>query len=55
LTLAWRLGAAGEETALKRAARDLFLFSILYLFALFATLLLERGTTAALAAFGTAP
>jgi protoheme IX farnesyltransferase len=52
VALAWRLNAAPGEALLKRAARDLFLFSILYLFALFATLLAERAAFAALAAFG---
>ncbi len=46
LFLAWRVlrSRAGEgDKAQDRPARDLFGFSILYLFVLFAALLVERG------------
>ena len=42
LLLAWRVWAAGEDPA-ERAAKQLFAFSILYLFLLFAVLLVARG------------
>jgi protoheme IX farnesyltransferase len=44
--LAWRVlrsRAGGGDAAQDKPARDLFGFSILYLFALFAALLAERG------------
>jgi len=40
---AWRVYRLREGQAADRAARDLFRYSILYLFLLFATLLAERG------------
>jgi protoheme IX farnesyltransferase len=46
LFLAWRIlrSRAGEgDAAQSKPARDLFGFSIIYLFALFAALLVERG------------
>jgi heme o synthase len=42
LVLAWRVWVAGEDPA-ERAAKQLFAFSILYLFLLFAMLLVARG------------
>jgi protoheme IX farnesyltransferase len=41
--LAWRVRAAAEGRATDLAARRLFAFSILYLFALFASLLVDRA------------
>jgi protoheme IX farnesyltransferase len=41
--LAWRVRIAAPGPALAQAARHLFAFSILYLFLLFAVLLVERG------------
>jgi len=41
LTLAWQV--LNERHPAERASRNLFAFSILYLFLLFATLLVERG------------
>jgi protoheme IX farnesyltransferase len=41
LVLAWQV--LRESRPADRAARNLFAFSILYLFLLFATLLVERG------------
>jgi len=43
LALALAIYRTREGRAADQAARRLFAFSILYLFALFATLLLERG------------
>ena len=40
---AWRLRASGGERAVEPAARRMFAFSILYLFLLFAMLLVDRG------------
>jgi protoheme IX farnesyltransferase len=42
LVLAWRVRVADEPVARERAGRHLFAFSILYLFLLFAVLLLEQ-------------
>jgi protoheme IX farnesyltransferase len=52
LWFAWRVLSETAGDRAKKAARDLFLFSILYLFALFATLLVERSVAALLAVFG---
>jgi heme o synthase len=41
--LAWRVGAAGGGRQGERTAMQLFAYSILYLFALFAVLLIEAG------------
>ena len=43
IALAFRVNSAAEGERAERAARGLFSYSILYLFALFAVLLLERG------------
>jgi protoheme IX farnesyltransferase len=43
VALAWRVHAAGEGAQGPRAAMQLFGYSILYLFALFAVLLVEGG------------
>jgi protoheme IX farnesyltransferase len=43
IAFAWRVNRAREGEAAARAARGLFSYSILYLFALFAVLLIERG------------
>ena len=43
VAFAWRLRAVGEGVRAERAARRLFAFSILYLFVLFAVLLIEDG------------
>jgi protoheme IX farnesyltransferase len=42
---AWRVNVVREGEGAARAARGLFSYSILYLFALFAMLLIERGMT----------
>ncbi len=41
VALAWRVRRSGEDAGGERAARDLFTFSLLYLFLLFAVLLAE--------------
>jgi protoheme IX farnesyltransferase len=43
IALALRLRAAGDGTSSEQAARHLFAFSVLYLFLLFAVLLVEQG------------
>ncbi len=43
VTLAWRVRVEREDEAANQAARQLFGFSILYLFVLFAVLLVETG------------
>jgi len=43
VALAWRVNKAPEGEGAARAARGLFSYSILYLFTLFAVLLIERG------------
>jgi protoheme IX farnesyltransferase len=43
VALAWRVRAAGDGGGSERAAMQLFAYSILYLFALFAVLLVEGG------------
>ena len=43
VALAWRVRAAGESAQGPRAAMQLFAYSILYLFTLFAVLLVEGG------------
>jgi len=43
VALAWRVRTSAEDAAMDRAAKRLFMFSILYLFLLFAALLIERG------------
>ena len=43
--LAWRLLVAGSERRAEQAAKHLFAFSILYLFLVFAALLVEHGLT----------
>jgi heme o synthase len=48
IAFAWRVNRAREGEAAARAARGLFSYSILYLFALFAMLLIERGLPALL-------
>jgi protoheme IX farnesyltransferase len=45
---AWRVNVFREGEGAARAARGLFSYSILYLFALFAMLLIERGFPALL-------
>jgi protoheme IX farnesyltransferase len=47
--LAWRLRAAHAGDQAERAAKQLFAYSILYLFALFAVLLVEGGLDGVLA------
>jgi len=41
--LAWRIRTAGQGERADEAAKRLFAFSILYLFVLFAVLLVEAG------------
>jgi heme o synthase len=48
IAFAWRVNALREGEGAARAARGLFSYSILYLFALFAMLLIERGLPALL-------
>jgi protoheme IX farnesyltransferase len=43
IAFAWRLWRAGDSPEAEPAARHLFTFSVLYLFLLFAVLLIERG------------
>ena len=43
VAFAWHLRAAGEGARAEPAARRLFAFSILYLFVVFAVLLVEHG------------
>jgi heme O synthase-like polyprenyltransferase len=43
VALAWRVKRAPDGDSEARAARALFSYSILYLFTLFAMLLVERG------------
>jgi len=46
IALAWRVNRVHEGEGADRAARGLFSYSILYLFTLFAMLLIERGLSA---------
>jgi protoheme IX farnesyltransferase len=46
VAFAWRVHGVREGEGAARAARGLFSYSILYLFALFAVLLIERGLPA---------
>jgi heme o synthase len=48
IAFAWRVNGVREGEGAARAARGLFSYSILYLFALFAVLLIERGLSALL-------
>ncbi len=48
IAFAWRVNVVREGEGAARAARGLFSYSILYLFALFAVLLIERGLPALL-------
>jgi protoheme IX farnesyltransferase len=50
LALAVRIHAASSRAAMEQACRQLFAFSILYLFLLFAVLLVEQGIGGRLAA-----
>ena len=43
IALAWRLHTAVDEPAGEQSAKRLFAFSVLYLFILFAALLIEQG------------
>jgi protoheme IX farnesyltransferase len=52
VALAWRIHRAGDGAQAETAARQLFAYSIVYLFVLFAVLLVERGWGGLLARAG---